>query len=149
MSINIRPISNSMHDITQLTGLMNQWDDLPHELSIDYIVNKLQKISTMKNSIVLVAEDNESNLAGYAFLTEVVFLGMEPFIELQSILVNRVHRRQGIGKALMNASEEWARNNGFHEIVLSSRIHLNNAHKFYEGLGYKTYKQSYFFKKKI
>jgi GNAT superfamily N-acetyltransferase len=144
----IRKISDTERDMKGLTALMNQWDDLSSELTVEYIRDKLSSISAAKNSVVLIAEDDKS-IAGYAYLCEVVFLGMEPFIELQSILVDSNSRRCGIGKKLIHAAEQWCMDAGFHKIVLSSRIHLTAAHVFYKSLGYEIYKQSYFFSRAL
>lgn len=140
----VRKIQNNAHDIKGLTALMNQWDDLTVPLTYEYIEHKLSGIYSAANSVVLIAEENNCIL-GYTYLCEVIFLGMDPFIELQSILVDAGCRRKGIGKKLIHAAEQWTVSAGFHKIVLSSRIHLTDAHKFYRSLGYEVYKQSYFF----
>jgi ribosomal protein S18 acetylase RimI-like enzyme len=142
--LKIREIEKNAHDIKGLTSLMNQWDDITSELTYEYIESKLLRILSAENSTVLIAEDNNIIL-GYVYLCEVIFLGMEPFIELQSILVDSKHRGDGIGKKLIKAAEHWTVAAGFHKIVLSSRTHLTGAHEFYRSLGYNIYKQSYFF----
>ena len=142
----VRKIDKDSHDIKGLTSLMNQWDDITSELTYEYIKAKLARISSTDNSVVLIAEENKVIL-GYVYLSEVIFLGMEPFIELQSILVDSKLRRKGIGKRLIKAAEEWTVAAGFHKIVLSSRTHLTGAHEFYRSLGYNLYKQSFFFSK--
>ena len=145
----IREITFDKKDVLGLTGLMNQWDDLPHEITYENILEKLTKIKQINSkSAVFVAEIN-SRIIGYAFLTEVLFLGMENFIELQSILVDKNHRGKGIGKLLLLHSEKWIKKIGYHKIMLSSRVQLENAHKFYTNMGYKISKQSYFFSKEL
>lgn len=48
------------------------------------------------------------------------------------------HQRQGIGKALMGAAEQWSWASGAVRVDLTSGYHRPEAHRFYEGLGYGT-----------
>jgi GNAT superfamily N-acetyltransferase len=145
----IREINLNNSDILGLTKLMNQWDDLPNELTYDDIFNKVTEIKQRnEKSTILVALSN-SEIVGYAYLAEVIFLGMESFVELQSILVDSDHRRNGIGGLLLKHSEIWTRKNGYKKLVLSSRVQLTQSHEFYKSMGYKIYKQSYFFSKDV
>ncbi len=143
----IREMTSEKNDICGLTALMNQWDDLPRELTQDIILGTITKIKqTNLKSAIFVAE-SDSQIIGYAYLTEVFFLGMGTFVELQSILVDKHHRGKGIGKSLLSHSEQWAKDNGYAKIMLSSRVQLETAHKLYASLGYTITKQSYFFQK--
>ena len=47
----------------------------------------------------------------------------------------------------MTESEEFMK--GYSKIALSSRVHLEKAHSFYRALGYREYKRSVFFEKKL
>jgi len=145
----IRPINKSATDIEGLTILMNGWDDLVFELTRDYIEDKINKFLSLPNAEILIARTPAGEMTGYACLAEVIFLGMEPFIELQSILVREDHRGNGVGASLMEAAEKWTKEKGFSKIVLSSRIQLSKSHAFYRRLGYTVFKQSYYFQKEL
>lgn len=145
----IRKLNLVSQDIQGLTNLMNQWDDIPNEITYDSIYDKVAKIKNSNCKSEIIVAEQDSKIVGYAFLTEVVFLGQDSFIEVQSILVDKNVRRSGIGKMLMQYAEQWAVDNGFKKIMLSSRVQLENAHSFYKGLGYTVAKQSYFFSKAL
>ncbi len=148
-TVTVRPIELDDCDICALTSLMNQWDDVTEEYSKEYIENRIIDIKASRNAEILVAETEDNEIIGYTCLTEVIFLGMEPFIELQSILVDEKHRGKGVGHLLVKASEKWSRDNGFKKMVLSSRVQLEKAHQFYKNLDFKEYKQSIFFSKDL
>jgi len=145
----IRKIEFDKRDIEGLTSLMNQWDDIPDEIKYDSIYNKVKKIKSNGLKSEIIIAENNSIIVGYAFLTVVDFLGLDSYVEVQSILVDKSVHRSGIGKELMNYAETWANNCGYKKIMLSSRIQLENAHKFYKSLGYSVSKQSYFFSKDL
>lgn len=62
--------------------------------------------------------------------------------EIASLVVLEKYRKQGIGKLLMKAAEEWARGKA-ERVVLRSRIQRTEAHAFYQSLGYSIEKTSY------
>lgn len=84
------------------------------------------------------------------------FIGLAvfPFYELGApvgyILAFSVggrHRRQGIGKALLDAAEEHFRAAGVADIRVNSGLHREEAHRFYESRGYR--KTGFRFRKEL
>jgi GNAT superfamily N-acetyltransferase len=143
----VRTITFDEGDINGLTNLMNQWDDLPAPLTPMYIGATLRRVLEVPGTVLFVCEEDGA-LVGYACLVEVIFLGLDPYVEVQSILVDGAHRGLGVGRMLMERAESWAAGRGFPKVALSSRVHLEGAHRFYRSLGYEVYKQAYFFSKK-
>jgi GNAT superfamily N-acetyltransferase len=45
-------------------------------------------------------------------------------------------RQQGIGKRLVAAVERWGRDNGVRAVVVTTALHRDGAHAFYERCGY-------------
>ena len=56
---------------------------------------------------------------------------------IEALVVDRDHRRAGIGTALMTAAANWARENGAAEVVLTVWAGNVAAEAFYERLGYR------------
>lgn len=55
---------------------------------------------------------------------------------VEALVVDRHHRRAGIGTALMSAASTWARDRGAAEVVLTVWAGNAAAEAFYERLGY-------------
>jgi RimJ/RimL family protein N-acetyltransferase len=53
------------------------------------------------------------------------------------LMVAKAHRRLGVGRALMTAAEEWAREAGVRKLELHVFPHNTPAIALYEGLGYR------------
>jgi GNAT superfamily N-acetyltransferase len=85
-----------------------------------------------ERSAVLVAE-HRGELLGFATayleLNSVRF-GLRCWLE--DLAVSPEHRSQGIGKALLDAAKEWARERGATHLELDSGEARKNAHRFYE-----------------
>jgi ribosomal protein S18 acetylase RimI-like enzyme len=82
-------------------------------------------------------------VVGYAF----VKLGRPPddaihrprvFAYVEEVAVSSDHRRLGVGKALMQGVEGWARDRKVDQIELTVWEFNDEAMKFYESLGYAT-----------
>jgi GNAT superfamily N-acetyltransferase len=72
-----------------------------------------------------------------------------PSVEIAALVVDAAHRGQGLGRELMAAAEAWTRTQGCSEAQLRSRIQREDAHRFYEGLGYERLKTSHTFRRKL
>lgn len=60
------------------------------------------------------------------------------FVVIESVVVAGAYRRQGVGRALMDAAQAWATAQGATEIELNVWAFNREAIAFYEGLGYQT-----------
>ena len=69
------------------------------------------------------------------------------YFKVNGLGVKEEYRRKGIGKALLEAAETIAIDSGAPYIGLASGFSREDAHAFYERLGYK--KTSYWFRKKL
>ena len=70
-------------------------------------------------------------------------------VNILGLAVREKHRGMGIGKALMNAAENWAREIGATGVRLNSGATRTNAHAFYRQIGYTTEKQQIRFLKEF
>jgi len=67
--------------------------------------------------------------------------------EIGGIVVDKDYRGYGVGKKLMEAVEEWAKNKGCCAVNLRSNSKRIEAHTFYSFLGYEKVKEQYNFRK--
>jgi ribosomal protein S18 acetylase RimI-like enzyme len=93
-----------------------------------------------KGALVLVAEDDDASIAGYAYAT------LEPRNwndlldaagKLNDIYVDPAARRRGVGRLLALATFEALRERGAPRLVLMSAWRNPEAHAFFESLGFR------------
>lgn len=68
---------------------------------------------------------------------------------VQALVVDSACRQSGIGKVMMAAAEGWAVERGFRSVALSSQVHREGAHAFYNALGYEVSATSYSLRKQL
>lgn len=59
-----------------------------------------------------------------------------PFMVIENVVVSDKHRRMGIGRVLMERLEKVAIEKECTFMMLISRMHRKEAHKFYESVGF-------------
>lgn len=94
------------------------------------------------DACVLVAEGDDGALIGictaYQDLHSVRY-GYRVWVE--DLAVDPGRRSQGVGKGLMDAARDWARERGASHLELDSALARTDAHRFYEreGADYKSF----------
>lgn len=85
-----------------------------------------------RRALLLVATTTEG-VDGYLLAhTHDAFLANGPITWVEEVMVSPEHRGAGIGRALINAAEQWAHEQGAAYVALASR----RAGAFYLALGY-------------
>jgi GNAT superfamily N-acetyltransferase len=88
------------------------------------------------DAVVLLAEADDGELigfcTGYQDLHSVRF-GYRAWVE--DLAVHPDRRSQGVGKALLDAAKNWARERGASHLELDSGLARADAHRFYEREG--------------
>lgn len=112
----------------------------------EQITNRLVGIFARPDQAVFVAEV-DGRLAGWVHVFACPTVELDLYAEVGSLVVDQELRGRGIGKALMEEAEAWARQRGINEIRLRSNVIRNEAHQFYETIGYKRIKSQFTFHK--
>lgn len=137
----IRPYGDQ--DIDGMVLLMS---DLGYPCTAADITERFAKLSPDLYH-TLVAESSGA-IAGFIGLVALpVYEHSHPLGWILALAVDGRYRRQGIGRALVHAAEEYFIKNHVSDVRLHSSLHRSEAHAFYEALGYA--KTGYRFRKAL
>ena len=133
MNIKILPLNIEL-DIEAIKKLSIQLG-YPNQENLS---NRLAMIQKDENYISLVVEYENQIIAYTGFIR---FRSWEldgEFIRIQTFVVDENHRGQGIGKLLLNAIENFAKEHQISRVLLNSANHEGRtiAHQFYKNQGY-------------
>ena len=99
--------------------------------------------------VLFVAAGEEDQALGWIHVAIEVGLEHGRSAVIRGVVVDEGHRNDGIGVALLQAGEGWARDRGVNRMVVRSRIVRERAHRFYEREGYALEKTSHVFAKDL
>jgi len=142
MPVVIRPAQLS--DASAILHLTRQ---LGYEVDETAASARLSRILARRDQQVLVAAANE--IVGWIHVLLSEYVESDAAAVIGGLVVDRSHRRQGIGRLLVEAAEAWARRESCSIVRLWSSSTRADAHRFYEGLGYTNIKTQYSFVKSV
>ena len=100
---------------------------------------KIQAVLNDSTQVIFVAETN-NKVVGYIHLVNYDVIYADNFKNCLGLAVDNDYKRNGIGSALLNQAEIWAKENGAVGIRLCSGIEREKAHQFYQSQGYEVTK---------
>ena len=117
----------------------------------EQIAHRLGLLDERAGNAVFVAETEagEERVVGWVHVQGSYSLASDPSARVAGLVVDERLRGQGIGRALLEATEHWAAEQGFDEVRLRSNVIRERAHAFYERQGYERVKSSYLFRKAL
>lgn len=122
-------------------------EEMGYECVPALVKSKIEKLD-LKREAVFVAEE-ESQLLGFIHVERYDVLYFESMANILGLAVKKDFQKQGLGKALLLAAENWAQENGIRLMRLNSGINRTDAHGFYEHLGYVSEKEQKRFVKNL
>lgn len=125
---------------------------LSHQLgygpTIEEVESHLAQILAHPDYEVVVIEKS-GEVVGWMSLYKRLRIEDVEFLQVAAVVTDERCRSQGLGKLLMNFADERAKSLGLSFVGLHSGKRRDQAHKFYEKIGYTKAKESYFFKKDL
>ena len=100
------------------------------------IATRLAGIEAEPSSHVLVAEDAGGRVVGWLHIAARAQLTEESCAEVLGLVVDESARGAGVGAALLEAAEAWARTAGCANVRVRSRVERERAHRFYQRAGF-------------
>jgi GNAT superfamily N-acetyltransferase len=135
ISIRVAQLSDA-DDIARLTT------ELGHNVPQSAVATRLPRILSRQDEQFLVA-DLDGRPVGCVHTAIAEYIEAEAFVVIGGLVVDKNHRRKGIGRRLMAEAEEWARKRGCSVVRLWSSSVRAEAHRFYQALGYTNIKTQY------
>jgi GNAT superfamily N-acetyltransferase len=118
-------------DANAIAGLLTQ---LGYPSDADAVEERLDRLRVVGDRVVVGELDGK--VVGLAHLQVTPAIERDrPIAKLGALVVDQVHRGQGIGRALVSALEQEARLRGSELLFLTTSERRDDAHAFYERLG--------------
>ena len=133
-------------DVDSINCLCQQ---LGYYISTEEIQIYLKSLNTAKEWIVYVAYQPDNGILGWinVYLTHGLLADRQA--EIGGLIVDKNFRAHGIGRLLMQKAQSWAQQQGCNLIQVRSRTSRQQAHAFYQNIGYKPYKTQLVLRKQL
>jgi GNAT superfamily N-acetyltransferase len=122
---------------------------LGYPSSADEMTRRLDELARNPRAVALVAIDADDAPIGWIQVDRTPSLAVSDTAHIGGLVVDQGHRSEGIGQALLEAGEAWAREHGARTMTVASRIVREGAHRFYQREGYERLKTSHMFAKPL
>lgn len=132
-------------DAPRIAGLSRE---LGYEISEEKTLENIKIIEKSEFEIVFVAVLNDE-LVGWIQMSCITRLESGTFCEITGLVIDKKQRGNGIGRQLVDTAIDWSRNHNSTTVRVRSNIVRNDAHRFYEQLGFVMLKQQKIFELSI
>lgn len=125
--------------------------ELGHPVDIQVLAARLHLLLADERHCILVAckLDISQVLLGWAAAEHRLLLESGERIELIGLVVDAHARRQGIGRALLAATEQWALERKVDSLLVRSNVLRPESHSFYLDLGYSRSKTQHVYMRRL
>lgn len=109
---------------------------LGYPTSAALMPGRVARLGKDLNARALVAE-RDGRVIGLATIHLRFTMNHEaPIAQLTLLVVDEANRSHGVGRALVDSAERWAKERGSRRINVTTALHRAEAHAFYEKLSY-------------
>ena len=132
-------------DAVAIAGLAAQ---LGYIVSENEVTDRFVELSRHTDHAIYVAASGKE-VVGWIHLYIDHSLLHSPVVALGGIVVDEAQRGKGIGRQLMEQAESWGQARGCAAVYLKTNMIRDEAHAFYESLGYCKVKTQYAYRKAL
>lgn len=133
-------------DVSAIYELNRQ--EMWYDYAVEKTAEKLERLLKSEADRIFVAVV-DGNVVGYVHARDYDVIYAPQYKDILGIAVFAAYKKMGIGRALLTAVEEWAKESGATGIRLVFGSVRTGAHEFYRRCGYNGDKQQINFKKKF
>ncbi len=134
------------NDLEQVAALASQ---LGYSCSLNDLRRRYGLIQPRPSHALLVAKKGTQVLGWIHLTIETPSLLGEPRADVSGLVVDEACRGRGIGKALLQAGEAWAKSKGLSLVRIRTNTKRTDAHRFYGREGYAIQKSWHLFTKEV
>ncbi len=133
-------------DVLALTHLCEQ---LGYPISSERLAERLFDLFGHPSHAILVAVNADDKVIGWIHGHVRQLLIADAHIEIGGLIIDDAYRGNRIGEELLKTIEKWTQGLGIKTVFVRSNIIREDAHRFYERLGYSQIKTSLTFLKAL
>lgn len=131
----------TLDDVEQIVVLL---EELGYPTPVGEMSDRMQTMSQDPSYRALLAEYDDK-VVGMIGLAKTYFYEKRGlYIRVITLITKNEYRNLGIGAALLNRAEDWARELGATGMTVSSNKRRSDAHRFYRRLGYEDTSYTFF-----
>lgn len=142
-NISIRPAK--IADVESLSVLSHQ---LGYPTDSKVMEKRLKEMIGKDDHCVFVATENK-HILGWIHGFIALRVESDNFTEIGGMVVDEKNRNKGLGTLLVKAVENWSKEKNCFRMRVRSNTKRNDAHRFYQNLGFETLKHQTVFGKNI
>ena len=131
------PIEVRDAQIADTEALAKLCTQLGYPTAATVIPSRLERLATDKDARAFVAAEGGEVVGLMTVHLRYTLNHDAPIGQLTLLVVDETTRSRGVGRALVEAGERWARERGCKRIVVTTALDRGVAHAFYEKLSYK------------
>lgn len=120
---------------------------LGYECPLSLVEDKIKSLDKKREQVFVTVFNG--NIVGFIHVEKYDTLYFETMCNVLGLAVANDFQKTGIGKNLLTAGENWAKENGIKYMRVNSGISRVEAHKFYRHMGYESEKEQLRFIKHI
>ena len=135
-----------LQDYARITALYAQLGYIVPETEMQ---DRIASLAQIPSEIIYVADKPDAPVIGCIHAGLCLTLAKGEFLCIYGLVVDAAYRNQHIGQILLKAAEEWGHSMGCGLVRVRSNIVREDAHRFYEGLGYQKTKTQYTLEKRL
>lgn len=130
------PVAYREAQLADAPSLVRLILELGFEAPDDVVRRRLDRVLSSTDHIVYVAMERPHGVAGFVHAATRVTLGERPYCAIEAICVSSAHRRNGLGRGLLERAQGWAIRRGLDDVVIEAGRHRKVAHAFFGRMGY-------------
>ena len=109
-------------------------EGLGYSCDLALVQKKIAALNASREAVFVAETDGD--VIGYIHIERYDVLYFETMANILGLSVFKAYHKMGVGKALLFAAEDWARQNNIKMMRLNSGMNRTDAHGFYEHFGY-------------